>query len=110
MSQVRTSSAGAALCGSAIRYPRMGCARYARRGNEMGRRTAVRGDRFGAVWITAMVVASLAIPIAAPVAPVDAQTNSTCLDVKNNRSDTISVAVVGFKEDTSYWLFAPGES
>ncbi|MHB8731111.1 MAG: hypothetical protein ACYDAB_04910 [bacterium] len=57
-----------------------------------------------------MVVASLAIPIAVPVAPVDAQTNSTCLDVKNNRSDTISVAVVGFKEDTSYWLFAPGES
>ena len=57
-----------------------------------------------------MIVVLLGLPAVAPVTPAHGQTNSTCLDVKNNRSDQISVAVVGFDENNSYWVFAAGES
>jgi hypothetical protein len=70
----------------------------------------VRGGRRPAVLVTAMIVVVLAAQIAGPVPTVHGQTASTCLDIKSNRSDTISVAVVGYAEDSSYWVFAPGES
>jgi len=70
----------------------------------------VKGGRRPAALVTAMIVVMLAAPIAGPVPPVPGQTPSTCLDVKNDRSDTISVAVVGYAEGASYWAFAPGES
>ena len=76
----------------------------------MERTAARRGGGLRAGWVAATIVVGLAIPVALPVAPVHAQTASTCLDVKNSRGETISVAVVGFREDSSYWVFAPGES
>ncbi|HKX18783.1 MAG TPA: hypothetical protein VJT33_12295 [bacterium] len=63
-----------------------------------------------AVGTAAMVVVLLGLPVVARVTPAHGQTNSTCLDVKNSRSDQISVAVVGFDENNSYWVFAVGES
>lgn len=66
--------------------------------------------RCRAVCVAAAIVALLGLPVVAPVTPAHGQTTATCLDVKNNRSETISVAVVGFDENNSYWVFAGGES
>ncbi|HET7264026.1 MAG TPA: hypothetical protein VFL28_05105 [bacterium] len=76
----------------------------------MGSRAAWRGSRVRAVVIAAMVVVPLGLPVAVPVTPAHAQTNATCLDVKNTRSDQITVTVVGFDENNSYWVFGAGES
>lgn len=76
----------------------------------MGSTGALSGSRVRGVWIAAMGVVLLGWAVAVPVTPVHGQTNSTCLDVKNTRSDQISVAVVGFDENNNYWVFAAGES
>lgn len=72
--------------------------------------TPLQSGRFRAGWAAAAIVILLGLPVAVPVTPALGQTNSTCLDVKNNRSDQISVTVVGFDENSNYWVFAAGES
>ncbi len=69
----------------------------------MGGKAALKDRRVGAVWIAALVVVLLGLP-------AHGQTNATCLDVKNSRGDQISVTVVGFDENSSYWVFGAGES
>lgn len=76
----------------------------------MGSNAALRSSRCRAVRSAAAGVVLLGLAVGMAVAPVHGQTSSTCLDVKNTRSDQISIAVVGFDENNSYWVFAAGES
>lgn len=72
----------------------------------------VQGHRHpGIRGVVAVIVAFVVTTVAAPVVPAQAQTPNSCLIVENNRSSaTTSVTVVGFKENSSYWSFAAGES
>jgi hypothetical protein len=77
----------------------------------MRRKITLKGRRRWSIWVTGTMIAALiVVPVAAPVAPAQAQTSNSCLSVENNRSRTTSVTVVGFNETTGYWSFAAGES
>lgn len=78
----------------------------------MGGKATPRGYLYWAIrGMVTVMAAFVAMPVAAPVVPAQAQTPNSCLIVENNRSSaTTSVTVVGFKETSSYWSFVAGES
>ena len=59
-------------------------------------------------YIAAIVAAAL-IAAFAP-APARAQTQDTCLYIRNNRATVTTVTADGFNEQTGYWDFQPGET